>query len=201
MQRRSVISALYKDIPVRSLFFCLLPWNRLDVLMSPQHGDVLPLKIVTYTTVSVSLFLLLLTFILLCLLRRLRSNLHAIHRNLVAALFFSELVFLLGINQTDNPVSPTLSSGDYNIFFQWFATLFVKWTQLYQMFYFQLIRTIVIFSYSWAVCWGGFVRFLSVLLPLGVAKVGQFNNLSITLIRQCDSLAVLPVYLFFWFPI
>lgn len=43
--------------------------------------------------------------------------------------------------------------------------------------------------------------FLSVLLPLGVAKVGQFNNLSITLIRQCDSLAVLPVYLFFWFPI
>lgn len=77
-----------------------MSWN-----CSPQHGDVLPLKIVTYTTVSVSLFLLLLTFILLCLLRRLRSNLHAIHRNLVAALFFSELVFLLGINQTDNPVS------------------------------------------------------------------------------------------------
>lgn len=71
---------------------------------SPQHGDVLPLKIVTYSTVSISLFLLLVTLILLCLLRRLRSNLHAIHRNLVAALFFSELVFLLGINQTDNMV-------------------------------------------------------------------------------------------------
>lgn len=126
MQRRSVISALYKDIPVRSLLFCLLPWNRLDVLMSPQHGDVLPLKIVTYTTVSVSLFLLLLTFILLCLLRRLRSNLHAIHRNLVAALFFSELVFLLGINQTDNPVSPTLSSGDYNIFFSMVCNTFCQ---------------------------------------------------------------------------
>lgn len=77
-----------------------------------QHGDVLPLKIVTYTTVSVSLFLLLITFILLCLLRRLRSNLHAIHRNLVAALFFSELVFLLGINQTDNPVSDMLNILD-----------------------------------------------------------------------------------------
>lgn len=82
--------------------FCLVTdsWH-----CSPQHGDVLPLKIVTYTTVAVSLFLLLITFILLCLLRRLHSNLHAIHRNLVAALFFSELVFLLGIDKTDNPVS------------------------------------------------------------------------------------------------
>lgn len=58
---------------------------------------------------SVSLFLLLVTLILLCLLRRLRSNLHAIHRNLVAALFFSELVFLLGINQTDNVVGVFLA--------------------------------------------------------------------------------------------
>ncbi|TMS03043.1 Cadherin EGF LAG seven-pass G-type receptor 1, partial [Larimichthys crocea] len=32
-------------------------------------------------------------------------TLHAIHRNLVAALFFSELVFLVGINQTDNPTT------------------------------------------------------------------------------------------------
>lgn len=86
-------------------FALLLTSDSMSWNCSPQHGDVLPLKIVTYTTVSVSLFLLLLTFILLCLLRRLRSNLHAIHRNLVAALFFSELVFLLGINQTDNPVS------------------------------------------------------------------------------------------------
>lgn len=86
------------------LTFCLVG--------SPQHGDVLPLKIVTYTTVSISLFLLLVTLILLCLLRRLRSNLHAIHRNLVAALFFSELVFLLGINQTDNVVSMEKGTRD-----------------------------------------------------------------------------------------
>lgn len=79
---------------------------------SPQHGDVLPLKIVTYTTVSISLLLLLVTLILLCLLRRLRSNLHAIHRNLVAALFFSEFVFLLGINQTDNVVSVEQGTRD-----------------------------------------------------------------------------------------
>lgn len=92
------------------LFFAVLI-NSSSCLISPQHGDVLPLKIVTYTTVSVSLFLLLLTLIMLCLLRRLRSNLHAIHRNLVAALFFSELVFLLGINQTDNVVRAFLTSA------------------------------------------------------------------------------------------
>eukprot|EP00061_Rhincodon_typus_P014672 g41849.t1 len=68
-----------------------------------EHGEVLPLKIVTYTTVSVSLFALFVTFLFLMLVRTLRSNLHNIHKNLVAALFFSELVFLIGINQTDNP--------------------------------------------------------------------------------------------------
>lgn len=70
---------------------------------------MLPLKIVTYTTVSISLVALLITFILLVLIRTLRSNLHSIHKNLVAALFFSELVFLIGINQTDNPVRVTSS--------------------------------------------------------------------------------------------
>ena len=73
-----------------------------------QNGEVLPLKIVTYTTVSISLVALLFTFILLVLIRTLRSNLHSIHKNLVAALFFSELVFLIGINQTENPVRVTL---------------------------------------------------------------------------------------------
>uniref|UniRef100_A0A8D3CGK1 Cadherin EGF LAG seven-pass G-type receptor 1a n=1 Tax=Scophthalmus maximus TaxID=52904 RepID=A0A8D3CGK1_SCOMX len=99
-----------------------------------EHGDVLPLKIVTYTTVSVSLALLLLTFILLCLLRRLRSNLHAIHRNLVAALFFSELVFLLGINQTDNPFVCTVIAILLHYFYMCtFAWMFVEGLHIYRM--------------------------------------------------------------------
>lgn len=99
-----------------------------------EHGDVLPLKIVTYTTVSVSLFLLLLTFILLCLLRRLRSNLHAIHKNLVAALFFSELVFLLGINQTDNPFVCTVIAILLHFFYMCtFAWMFVEGLHIYRM--------------------------------------------------------------------
>lgn len=75
------------------------------LLILPQHGEVLPLKIVTYTTVSLSLLALFVTFLFLIMVRTLRSNLHNIHKNLVAALFFSELVFLIGINQTENPVS------------------------------------------------------------------------------------------------
>ncbi|XP_074554309.1 cadherin EGF LAG seven-pass G-type receptor 1 isoform X2 [Halichoeres trimaculatus] len=99
-----------------------------------ENGDVLPLKIVTYATLSVSLFLLLLTFILLCLLRRLRSNLHAIHRNLVAALFFSELVFLLGINQTDNPFVCTVIAILLQYFYLCtFAWMFVEGLHIYRM--------------------------------------------------------------------
>ncbi|KAM4712410.1 cadherin EGF LAG seven-pass G-type receptor 1 isoform 2-T2 [Anableps anableps] len=99
-----------------------------------EHGDVLPLKIVTYTTVSVSLFLLLLTFILLCLLHRLRSNLHAIHRNLVATLFFCELVFLLGINQTDNMFVCTVIAILLHYFYMCtFAWMFVEGLHIYRM--------------------------------------------------------------------
>lgn len=72
----------------------------------PQHGEVLPLKIVTYAAVSLSLTALLVAFVLLTLVRTLRSNLHGIHRNLIGALFFSQLVFVIGITQTGNPVRP-----------------------------------------------------------------------------------------------
>ncbi|KAK7902003.1 hypothetical protein WMY93_018772 [Mugilogobius chulae] len=99
-----------------------------------EHGDVMPLKIVTYSTVSVSLFFLLLTFILLCILRRLRSNLHSIHKNLVAALFCSELVFLLGINQTDNPFVCTVIAILLHYFYMCtFAWMFVEGLHIYRM--------------------------------------------------------------------
>ncbi|KAK6303053.1 hypothetical protein J4Q44_G00274080 [Coregonus suidteri] len=99
-----------------------------------EHGDVLPLKIVTYTTVSASLVALLLTFILLALLRKLRSNLHSIHRNLVAALFFSELVFLIGINQTDNPFVCTVIAILLHYFYMCtFAWMFVEGLHIYRM--------------------------------------------------------------------
>lgn len=55
---------------------------------------------------SLSLAALLAAFVLLALVQTLRSNLHGIHKNLIAALFFSQLVFVIGIAQTENPVRP-----------------------------------------------------------------------------------------------
>lgn len=74
--------------------------------LRPQHGEVLPLKIVTYAAVSLSLAALLVALVLLALVRTPRSNLHSVHRNLVGALFLSQLVFVIGVTQTGNPVSP-----------------------------------------------------------------------------------------------
>lgn len=60
---------------------------------------------------ALSLAALLVAFILLALVQMLRSNLHDIHRNLVGALFFSQLVFVIGIAQTENPVRPAAVLG------------------------------------------------------------------------------------------
>ncbi|XP_051548726.1 cadherin EGF LAG seven-pass G-type receptor 1-like isoform X2 [Myxocyprinus asiaticus] len=99
-----------------------------------EHGDVLPLKVVTYTTVSSSLVALLITFLLLAILRKLRSNLHSIHKNLVAAIFLSEFIFLTGINQTDSPfictVVAILLHYSYMCTFAW---MFVEGLHIYRM--------------------------------------------------------------------
>ncbi|KAM6973322.1 cadherin EGF LAG seven-pass G-type receptor 1-like [Aplochiton taeniatus] len=99
-----------------------------------EHGEVLPLKVVTYTTVSASLVALLVTFILLALLRKLRSNLHSIHKNLVASIFLSELVFLFGINRTENAflcmLVAILLHYSYMCTFAW---MFVEGLHIYRM--------------------------------------------------------------------
>ncbi|XP_019507230.1 PREDICTED: cadherin EGF LAG seven-pass G-type receptor 1 [Hipposideros armiger] len=73
-----------------------------------EHGEVLPLKIVTYAAVSLSLAALLVAFVLLALVRTLHSNVHSIHRNLIGALFSSQLVFVIGVTQTGNPVNTVI---------------------------------------------------------------------------------------------
>ncbi|XP_074128198.1 cadherin EGF LAG seven-pass G-type receptor 1 isoform X2 [Sminthopsis crassicaudata] len=99
-----------------------------------EHGEVLPLRIVTYTGVSVSLVALLLALVLLLLLRTLRANLHGIHRNLIAALFSSQLVFVIGIDQTENPFTCTVIAILLHYFYlSTFAWLFVEGLHVYRM--------------------------------------------------------------------
>nr|XP_036862660.1 cadherin EGF LAG seven-pass G-type receptor 1 isoform X3 [Manis javanica] len=99
-----------------------------------EHGEVLPLKIVTYTAVALSLAALLVAFILLALVQMLRSNLHDIHRNLVGALFFSQLVFVIGIAQTENPFLCTvIAILLHYVYMSTFAWTFVESLHVYRM--------------------------------------------------------------------
>ncbi|XP_036762497.2 cadherin EGF LAG seven-pass G-type receptor 1 isoform X3 [Manis pentadactyla] len=99
-----------------------------------EHGEVLPLKIVTYTAVALSLAALLVAFVLLALVQTLRSNLHDIHRNLVGALFFSQLVFVIGIAQTENPFLCTvIAILLHYVYMSTFAWTFVESLHVYRM--------------------------------------------------------------------
>ncbi|XP_037369268.1 cadherin EGF LAG seven-pass G-type receptor 1 [Talpa occidentalis] len=99
-----------------------------------EHGEVLPLKIVTYVAVGLALAALLLAFVLLALARALRSNLHSIHRNLVAALFLSQLVFVAGIAQTDSPFLCTvIAILLHYVYMSTFAWAFVESLHVYRV--------------------------------------------------------------------
>ncbi|KAM9320481.1 cadherin EGF LAG seven-pass G-type receptor 2 [Gastrophryne carolinensis] len=73
-----------------------------------ENGEVLPLRIITYSCIGVTLGFLLLTLLFLCIPRSLRFNQFSIHRNLLLALFLSQLGFILGINQADMEFACTI---------------------------------------------------------------------------------------------
>uniref|UniRef100_A0A803VCW4 Cadherin EGF LAG seven-pass G-type receptor 3 n=1 Tax=Ficedula albicollis TaxID=59894 RepID=A0A803VCW4_FICAL len=115
------------------------------VLMDSSHreqleGDLETLAIVTYSLVSLSLVFLLLTFSFLTCLKGLKSNTRGIHSNISVTLFFSELLFLLGINRTENQslLSPQFLCTVIAIllhcfFLSTFAWLFVQGLHIYRM--------------------------------------------------------------------
>ncbi|XP_069499437.1 cadherin EGF LAG seven-pass G-type receptor 3 isoform X2 [Ambystoma mexicanum] len=109
------------------------------VLMDSSHreqleGDLETLAVVTYSTLSISLVALLLTFIILACLKGLKSNTRGIHSNIAVALFFSEMVFLLGINRTENQLLCTVTAILLHYFFlSTFAWLFVEGLHIYRM--------------------------------------------------------------------
>lgn len=109
------------------------------VLMDSSHreqleGDLETLAVVTYSLVSLSLVALLLTFSFLTCLKGLKSNTRGIHSNISVTLFFSELLFLLGINRTENQFLCTVIAILLHCFFlSTFAWLFVQGLHIYRM--------------------------------------------------------------------
>nr|XP_009686574.1 PREDICTED: cadherin EGF LAG seven-pass G-type receptor 3 [Struthio camelus australis] len=131
------------------------------VLMDSSHreqleGDLETLAVVTYSLVSLSLVALLLTFSFLTCLKGLKSNTRGIHSNISVTLFFSELLFLLGINRTENQFLCTVIAILLHCFFlSTFAWLLVQGLHIYRM---QTEARNVNFGamrFYYAIGWGG----------------------------------------------
>lgn len=73
-----------------------------------QHSDAvhdLLLDVITWVGILLSLVCLLICIFTFCFFRGLQSDRNTIHKNLCISLFVAELLFLIGINRTDQPVS------------------------------------------------------------------------------------------------
>uniref|UniRef100_A0A667XKB3 Cadherin EGF LAG seven-pass G-type receptor 3 n=1 Tax=Myripristis murdjan TaxID=586833 RepID=A0A667XKB3_9TELE len=98
------------------------------------EGDLETLALVTYSSLCVSMLALLLTVFVLSCLRGLKSNTRSIHSNTAAAMFLSELVFLLGVNQTEQQFLCTVVAILLHYFFMsTFAWMFVEGLHIYRM--------------------------------------------------------------------
>ncbi|XP_054868978.1 cadherin EGF LAG seven-pass G-type receptor 3 isoform X3 [Amphiprion ocellaris] len=109
------------------------------VLMDSSHreqleGDLETLALVTHSSLCVSMLALLLTVFVLSCLRGLKSNTRSIHSNTAAAMFLSELVFLLGVSQTEQQFLCTVIAILLHYFFMsTFAWMFVEGLHIYRM--------------------------------------------------------------------
>ncbi|KAM7006039.1 cadherin EGF LAG seven-pass G-type receptor 2 isoform 2-T2 [Tautogolabrus adspersus] len=99
-----------------------------------ENGEILPIKILTWSTVGVTLGFLFLTTIFLLCLRAMQSNKTSIINNGATALFLSELIFILGINQADNPFLCTVIAILLHFFYLCtFSWLFLEGLHIYRM--------------------------------------------------------------------
>ncbi|XP_061583050.1 cadherin EGF LAG seven-pass G-type receptor 2 isoform X2 [Cololabis saira] len=99
-----------------------------------ENGEILPIKILTWSTAGVTLGFLFLTIIFLLCLRAMQSNKTSIINNGAAALFLSELIFILGINQADNPFLCTVIAILLHFFYLCsFSWLFLEGLHVYRM--------------------------------------------------------------------
>ncbi|XP_029013002.1 cadherin EGF LAG seven-pass G-type receptor 3 isoform X2 [Betta splendens] len=98
------------------------------------EGDLETLALVTYSSLCMSMLALLLAVLVLSCLRGLKSNTRSIHSNTAAAMFLSELVFLSGVNQTEQQFLCTVVAILLHYFFMsTFAWMFVEGLHIYRM--------------------------------------------------------------------
>ncbi|RVE73479.1 hypothetical protein OJAV_G00049860 [Oryzias javanicus] len=99
-----------------------------------ENGEILPFKILTWSTAGMTLGFLFLTAVFLLSLRAMRCNKTSIINNGAVALFLSELVFILGINQADSPFLCTVMAILLHFFYLCsFSWLFLEGLHVYRM--------------------------------------------------------------------
>uniref|UniRef100_A0A8C9W1B0 Cadherin EGF LAG seven-pass G-type receptor 2 n=1 Tax=Scleropages formosus TaxID=113540 RepID=A0A8C9W1B0_SCLFO len=99
-----------------------------------ENGEILPVKLVTWSTVGVTLGFLFLTTLFLSCFHAMHCNKSSIVSNGAVSLFLSELVFVLGINQADNPFMCTVIAILLHFLYMCtFAWLFLDGLHTYRM--------------------------------------------------------------------
>nr|XP_055073359.1 cadherin EGF LAG seven-pass G-type receptor 2 [Misgurnus anguillicaudatus] len=99
-----------------------------------ENGEILPVKIITWSSVGITLGFLFLTIVFLTCLRTMNSNKISIVNNGSAALFISNLIFIFGINNADNPFVCTLIAILLHFFWLCvFSWLFLEGLHVYRM--------------------------------------------------------------------
>ncbi|XP_075459562.1 adhesion G protein-coupled receptor L3 isoform X4 [Ascaphus truei] len=102
-----------------------------------KHNDVvhdLLLDVITWVGILLSLVCLLICIFTFCFFRGLQSDRNTIHKNLCISLFVAELLFLIGINRTDQPIACAVFAALLHFFFlAAFTWMFLEGVQLYIM--------------------------------------------------------------------
>ncbi|XP_078532696.1 adhesion G protein-coupled receptor L3 isoform X8 [Lissotriton helveticus] len=102
-----------------------------------QHTDAvhdLLLDVITWVGILLSLVCLLICIFTFCFFRGLQSDRNTIHKNLCISLFVAELLFLIGINRTDQPIACAVFAALLHFFFlAAFTWMFLEGVQLYIM--------------------------------------------------------------------
>ncbi|XP_058290510.1 adhesion G protein-coupled receptor L3 isoform X20 [Hylobates moloch] len=102
-----------------------------------KHSDAvhdLLLDVITWVGILLSLGCLLICIFTFCFFRGLQSDRNTIHKNLCISLFVAELLFLIGINRTDQPIACAVFAALLHFFFlAAFTWMFLEGVQLYIM--------------------------------------------------------------------
>uniref|UniRef100_A0A8C9VXN4 Cadherin, EGF LAG seven-pass G-type receptor 2 n=1 Tax=Scleropages formosus TaxID=113540 RepID=A0A8C9VXN4_SCLFO len=99
-----------------------------------ENGEILPLKVITWSAVGVALGFLFLTALFLVCMPTQSSNSTSIASSGTAALLLSELIFILGISQADSPFLCTVIAILLHFFYMCvFAWLLLEALHAYRM--------------------------------------------------------------------